>query len=363
MASATWFGFHSRVLAKEVFLFCGCQSGVAVRRADNAKLVGVGAQLPFEFQAVLECFAGVFVLEHPVFLGRGAEVGFVPGFVVRKLVIGAEEGVGFTVTFDLGDFVEGFPLSTALGVVAGQRLAGVRVGFDREHQAVRDVTVVGQGEDAAAGFLFISAHPVPEVFGVEGLGCGERQHLAGAAGVVAIDNVSVQVVACLSRGPFIANEGGEGSGVVIVIRDFGELIPDRLDKATVAGGFGQGIARDASKGFDHLHCGRQRCVAALVQAFVPIAQTRISHQRGVAIDDLVHGAHGVRVVGDHEPVEGARKLDAQAVRSCDFVTAGELVGLSRTQHNAKGPRVERVRRMQVCVSPKWPDREIASGIG
>jgi len=58
--------------------------------------------------------------------------------------------MGFAITLHLRRFVETFPASTVLGVVAINRLVGER--FDQgKHPTVRQVAVVRNGEHLAAG--------------------------------------------------------------------------------------------------------------------------------------------------------------------------------------------------------------------
>ena len=88
---------------------------MAVGRADHAELVRVGPQLLLKHQPVFQRFAGIFVLQHLVLLGRGqVEVALIPGLIIGELVVRREEGMRFAVTLDLGDLVQRLPLGACL---------------------------------------------------------------------------------------------------------------------------------------------------------------------------------------------------------------------------------------------------------
>ena len=97
------------------------------------------------------------------------------------------------VTLDLGDLIERLPTHPALGIVDIDRLA-----VDAhiiEHQPVRQVAVMRNRQDLAAGFLLVRLHPVPQVLGVAAVVVGERDEIFDLAGVVPEHHDPVQVVA------------------------------------------------------------------------------------------------------------------------------------------------------------------------
>ena len=62
---------------------------MAVGRSDHAELVWIGAELLLQQQAVLQCLAGVFILQHFRCLGFGEiKIAGIPGFVIGEFVVG-----------------------------------------------------------------------------------------------------------------------------------------------------------------------------------------------------------------------------------------------------------------------------------
>ena len=108
--------------------------------------------------------------------------------------------------------------------------------------AVAQVAVVRDGEHAAAGFLFVGVHPFPQVDGIgaaQRRDAGERLDLAGAVAVVAEDDVAMQVVALVERGPLVADEGGEAARLVVVLGGGDGLLPRAAIGACVPGNIHQ----------------------------------------------------------------------------------------------------------------------------
>ena len=136
---------------------------MGIGTADQAELVGVGAKLGFELEAVLQRRARILELEH---LGRlrhaGIEIAEVPGLEVGELVIGRQRRMRFAVALGLRRLVEPFPPGALLDIFLVHRLAGE--GLDqREHAAVGQVAVVGDRQHVAAGLVLIGLHPLPQV--------------------------------------------------------------------------------------------------------------------------------------------------------------------------------------------------------
>ena len=129
----------------------------------------------------------------------------------------------------LNRFEQRLPPLPRVGPRLGERVTAE--GRQREHPAVREITVVRDREDLAAGRLLPFGHPLPEVFGVLALERGVRQHLVGLVLVVAVDDVPMQVVAAAGvRRPLVADERREAPRFVVLLRDRGGLRPDGLGK-------------------------------------------------------------------------------------------------------------------------------------
>jgi hypothetical protein len=85
---------------------------VGVRHADHAELVGVDADLRFQFESALEPGTAIFTRQQLRGLGVEVEVALVPVVVIGELVVGREQRMRFAVILDLGDqgFEGGFSI-------------------------------------------------------------------------------------------------------------------------------------------------------------------------------------------------------------------------------------------------------------
>ena len=220
----------ARRLAEEVVLLDGGEAGVGVRRADQAELVRVRAELRLDLEAELERRARVLVLQHvPLLQLAEIEVALVPPLEAGELVVRREERMRLAVPLDLRGLVDALPARPGLGVLPVDRPAGERLD-DGKHPAVAEVPVVGDREDLAAGLLLVGRHPLPEVPRVVApvrLVDGERLDPARLGAVVPEDHVPVQVVAAGVRGPLVADERGEAARVVRLVRRLDRLAPGR----------------------------------------------------------------------------------------------------------------------------------------
>ena len=203
------------------------KAGVRVGAADQPELVGVHAELGFQFEAVLERRARVFELQHLRLLRHGKiEVGLVPALEIGELVVGRQQRVGFAIALHLGSLIEHLPTGTLLGILAIDLLAGE--GFDdREHRAVAEIAVVGDGENLAAGLVLVLLQPFPKIARIVAprRQRRKRHHLARLVGAVAENDIAVKVVATGVRGPLIADDGSEPAGVVRLFGSRDRLLP------------------------------------------------------------------------------------------------------------------------------------------
>ena len=217
------------MLAEEVVVVRRRQSGVRVRRADHAELVGVGAELGFDLEAELEPAASVLVDQHVVGLELAQiEIALVPGTEVGELVIGREHRMGFAVALDLRRLVERLPPGARLDVLPSDRLV-VDVIDQGEHEAVREVAVVGDGEDVTAGLVLIGLKKLPEVLRVgTTLRCVGRRgnRLQSPVRIVPVDDHPVQVLTGGNLGgPLVAYEGREVARIVVFLGRRDGLLP------------------------------------------------------------------------------------------------------------------------------------------
>ena len=198
-----------------------------VGAADQPELVGVDAELGLQLEAVLERRARVLELQHLRLLRLGkVEVALVPALEIGELVVGRQQGMGFAVALHLGSLIEHLPAGALLGILAIDLLAGEGLD-DREHRAVAQIAVVGDGENLAAGLVLVVLQPFPEIARIVAPGRQRRKRhdLARLVAAVAENDVAVKVVAAGVRGPLIADEGGEPAGVVRLFGSRDRLLP------------------------------------------------------------------------------------------------------------------------------------------
>ena len=145
--------------------------------------------------------------------------------------------MGFAVALGLAGLIEPLPLGALLRVLPVHWLTGERFN-DREHAAVAQVTVVGDGEHAATGLLLVGCHPLPEVARVVAAHRRlrrKRYDLARPLTVVAEDDVAVQIVPACVRGPLVTDESCEPTWLVILLRRRDVVLPGSLIGATYRG--------------------------------------------------------------------------------------------------------------------------------
>jgi hypothetical protein len=277
----------------------------------------------------------------------------------------SSQRVCFAVTLDLRGFVKGFPAHPRFSVVAVQALAGEGIALG-EHDAVAEVTVVGDGQDLAASLILVALQPAPEVARVvaaQRLQGRIGLHHAGLGAVVAIDHHAMQVVAAGVRRPLVTDEGGESAGLVVRIRGLDHLLP----RCAVGLRTGQRLQprrkvtlRESLDDLDgHLH-GR---LAAFLDHLVPAPTRWIGQELGAARQQLREKTHVVRVVGNHQEVQRPGQSDLQAGGRGQLLAARKAVGLLRPEPRAEGPGVHRQVRVQVRVPPEHPVGEVAPRVG
>lgn len=95
-----------------------------VAAADQAELVGVGAEFLLQFQAVLVGRAEVFKFEHVLRLRNAAiEIALIPDLEIGELVIRRQERVRLAGALGLGRFIEALPFRARFDIAAIEFLA------------------------------------------------------------------------------------------------------------------------------------------------------------------------------------------------------------------------------------------------
>ena len=94
-----------------------------VGAGNHTELEGVGSNLGFDLESVLQCLTNIFRIDHPWFFGNHIEVAFVPDLKIRKLIIWIKRRVLFTCTFVLGYLIKWLPFCPALCPCFSQSIA------------------------------------------------------------------------------------------------------------------------------------------------------------------------------------------------------------------------------------------------
>ena len=319
---------------------------MTVGGADHAELVRVGAEFRLEHQAALQRFTRVLAGQHFGPLGFAEiEIALVPGLVVGEFVVRRQQGMGLAVALDLRHFVERFPARALLDVVLVDLVTVISL-VDRKHPAVRQVAVVRQRECLAVGLAFVVFEPfvqVERIGGAERRLRGQRHDLLRAYPAVAQHDVAVQVESLRHRGPFVADEGGKVTRLVIGFGGVDDALPDVLENPRIRSIVGEELLGHLHlrERLDQVERGRAGILAALSESLGPLLALRFRDDVRRSALDVGRHAHQVAVIGDHQPVERSPELDRQAGRRLDFLAAGKAIGILGAEDIAEQAGVER----------------------
>jgi hypothetical protein len=272
--------------------------------------------------------------------------------------------VGLAVPLDLGGLVQRLPFGPRLGV--SRVHLPTREGlFEREHDAVAEVAVVGDRQHPPPGLVLVQRHPIPQIDRIVApLGRQRRigRHHPGFGLVVAIDDDAVEVVAAGGRRPLVADESGEVARIVGVLGRLDRLVPGR----SVGRGTGtrlecrrEGPLGEAGDDLDrHLYA----ILAAPPDHLVPALPRRVRQEVGVTLIKAREETHVVGVVGHDDEVERPRELHGKPGGRDHLFATSEAVRILREEPRPEGARVHRHRRMDVGVPPEHLRREVAPGV-
>ena len=267
------------------------------------------------------------------------------------------------IALDLRRLVQALPLRARFGIFAIDRLAGEGLD-DREHPAVREIAVMGDREHAPAGLVLVGRQPFPQIARIV---AAERRHdrirhdAAGLVATVAEDHVAVEIVAAGVRRPLVADERGEPAGIVGLLRRLDGLLPGGAVKIALRR-IDQRLRELAlRKGDDDLD--RRVCALAADDHVVPLPAGRIGHDRGLAGEQVRKEAHVVRMVGNHQEIEGARQFGRLSRGRRYLLALGEAIGIAWHQPRSECPGIERERRVEMGVAEQRPGWEVAARIG
>ncbi len=332
---------------------------MAIGRADHPEGIGVDPQPRLQRQPAQQRRAGVGTGIHVGRAGGGErQVAELPPLHPEAchLVIGREEGVGLAIALDLGNLDHRLGRSAPCGIFGGH---GRAVGHGHlEHQPVRDIRIVRDGQHLAAGLLFIAGHVVPQLLDrrVDPL---DRQGLTGTVAAVAEHDDTVEIVAVRHQRPFEPGKSGEHARLIVTVEQAELGIPDILGAFAghlgIAQGCGQGPVGSRGDQFRH----------GALRPFGPFVHHVVPAQHGLVADHPLHvparriieppgRAEAVRVVGNHQKIERAVELRLAAGGGGDFLAAREPQRLLRPEPHAEAEGVDRIVGVQMGVAPVGP---------
>ena len=237
-----------RHLAEIVVFFRRRQCRMRVRRPNHAKFEGIGAKGLLKSQSSLQCFPSVFPRKHLRSLRLRTEAPLIPQLEIGELVVRRQPRVSLTRSLHLGNLVNRLPHHPPFGIFLGDGPARERL--DVEHQPVRQVSVVRNGQQAATGLLFIVRHPLPQSLRIKALVLRNRNNLLGLVAAVAKYHIAVQIVPVGPRRPFESDERRESTRLVVLVRGLHEFVPvgslqsdNFLQRVIANGQFGKSICQ------------------------------------------------------------------------------------------------------------------------
>ena len=252
----------------------------------------------------------------------------------------------FTITLDLGDFIQRLRLHSTPGIILVDRLPGTE-GNLIEHQAIGEIAVVRYGQDFTACLLLVACHVGPEIFRILRVVNRKWQDLARPVTIVAENYVAMQVAASRRRSPFKSNQGGENLRIVIAFGRLHELIPGCLLHAVVTGKWIVFVG----------NCLPPPCIGrakiARLNQFGDLLTPFVIHHDGVGFDNHWRQPDILRMIGNHQKIQRALQLSLDAQARYHLFAPGKTVSLLRSERIAEQAGIDRVRGMHVCVPEKY----------
>ena len=96
----------------------------------------------------------------------------------------------------------------------------------QEHRAAGEIAVVGDGQHPTTGLFLVGRHEGPEVLRVFRIEGGERKDLVRQGFVIPEDHDTMEVAATGLAGPLVADQAGEGAGIVVALGHRVVHLPD-----------------------------------------------------------------------------------------------------------------------------------------
>ena len=287
------------------------KAGVGVGRADHPELEWVRADVLLILQAAFERLAGVLARQHVLGVGGRPEAAFVPRLEIGELIARREHRVRLAVALHLCDFVDRLPSHAALRVVAVERLLRGQRDIVKHH-AAREIAVVRDRQQTAAGLLLVGSHPLPQFLGVLRVILRDRDDLIRLGLAVAKNDVAVEIVSVGRGRPLEANERRELSGLVVFLGGGGDALPH---------GPGDGIViLQRILPLEHDFAPRVIRLPALTtlyQIMDPPSELRLEQIR-IGLGDHRSQAEILGVIGDNQEIQRALQTCADARARSDL---------------------------------------------
>ena len=149
-----------------------------------------------------------------------------------------------------------FPAGTALGIITGNFFTFKCLAI--EHQAITQITVVGNGHGPAARFLFVLGKIFPQVLRVLAIESTIRRRLAGLVCTIRQDDNAMKIVPFGGRCPLVTSHGGKTAGLVVAISNLDKILPDTARCFVAA----EGVLHGNGSDFDNLCKGLHTSIRA-----------------------------------------------------------------------------------------------------
>jgi len=316
---------------------------MGIGAGDDAELERVDAEVFLVADAVDQGLTHVAVVDPADHRRIGADQVVVLLFETGELVIGRQGRVGIRLTLGLDDLGRQLILGPQLGVARVDGRAGGVSG--RIHEAVTQVAVVRDRKGVQAG-VALRLQIGPQVLGAVGIKGRER---GCRSFVAAEEDVAVQILVDRDRGPLERDQGGELSGLVMIVRHLDVFPPARFEdlgvveyRVGVIGGQADG---DLGEGLVALLgvAGRDQLDDLVVLV--------LGHQLGLRVGELRQDAEVLGVVGHRTPVVGGLFLHHLAGGVLlDRLALTEVVGVVGCVTRTHGIGIRGVLRVQMLLT-------------
>ena len=203
---------------------------------------------------------------------------------------------------------------------------------------------MGDGQHTPTGLFLVGRHEGPEILSVFRIEGGERKDLVRQGFVIPEDHDTVEVAAAGLAGPLVADQAGEGAGVVVALGHRVVHLPD-IGHVGVVGDQGlRSLGHPLDKQIEGFPA-----LARLEQVVEFLTQRRLEQFRVGGLEALGE-AKVLGMVGHHQEIKWALQSRLLAGVAGDGLTAGKAIGLVQAQLGAGQTGIRRQGRVQVGVT-------------